>query len=218
MDDPPPRLCAQRIIVGRAGELPAWLLDGMFRLRHEVFYERLRWDVDSVHGMERDFYDDCDPVYVISYRVDCQEVTGCCRLLPTDGRYMLPEVFSETLRGGAAPRDPAIWELSRLATGRGGSRTVAAGLGPLARALLWKAFRWVDRHGEAVVAVSGVALERSVNAMGVPTRRLGDGQAARLGKLLCSAYITSTRDFLENAPPVPEMETDCHGGCAAARG
>ncbi|MEU8378981.1 acyl-homoserine-lactone synthase [Streptosporangium sp. NPDC048865] len=198
--------CAQRIVVGRAGELPVWLLDGMFRLRHEVFYERLRWNVVSVQGMERDLYDDCDPVYVISYRVGCREVTGCCRLLPTDGRYMLPEVFSETLRGGAAPRDPAVWELSRLATGRGRSRTVEAGLGPLARALLWRAFRWVDRHGEAVVAVSGVALERSVNAMGVPTRRLGDGKAARLGRLLCSAYITSTRDFLENAPPVPETE------------
>ncbi len=217
MDDPPPKMCAQRIVVGRAGELPEWLLNGMFRLRHEVFYERLRWDVDSVNGRERDFYDDCDPVYVISYRVDCQEVTGCCRLLPTDDRYMLPEVFSETLRGGPTPRDPATWELSRLVTGRGGSRTVAAGLGPLARALLCEAFRWVDQHGEAVVAVSGVALERSVNAMGVRTRRLGDGKAVRIGKLLCSAYITLTRDFLENAPPVSEMGTDCGGGCAAAR-
>ncbi|MFC4591356.1 acyl-homoserine-lactone synthase [Sphaerisporangium corydalis] len=217
MDDPLPQACAQQFVIGHTGELPVWLLNGMFRLRHEVFHERLRWDVDSVHGMERDFYDDCDPVYVISHRVDLQEVTGCCRMLRTDGRYMLPEVFSELLRGGQAPRDPAIWELSRLATGRAWSRTVEAGLGPLARALLWEAFRWVDQRGEAVVAVSGVALERSVNAMGVPTRRLGDGKAARLGRVLCSAYITTTRNFLENAPPVSETEADCDGDCAATR-
>ncbi|MEV0391295.1 acyl-homoserine-lactone synthase [Nonomuraea sp. NPDC050643] len=202
--------CTQRIVVGRAGDVPPWLLDGMFRLRHKVFFERLRWDVGSLHGRERDFFDDCDPVYVISYVEDRQEVTGCCRLLPTDGPYMLPDVFSETLRGGEAPRDPAVWEMSRLATGPAWSRTVATGFGSLARALLWEAFRWVDRHGDTVVAVSSVAVERSVHAMGVRTRRLGDGRATRVGALLCSAYTTSTRDFLENAPAAPDAELGCH--------
>lgn len=204
--------CARRIVVGGADELPAWLLDGMFRLRHEVFYERLGWDVASLDGRERDFYDDCDPVYVISYVEGCQEVTGCCRLLPTDGPNMLRDVFSEMLHGGLAPCDPAVWELSRLATGRAWSRDAAGGLGPLALALLWEAFRWVDQHGDTVVAVSSVALERSANATGVNTRRLGRGGAMRIGKLLCSAYVTSTRDFLENALPAPEGETHCHGG------
>ncbi|WP_160150554.1 acyl-homoserine-lactone synthase [Nonomuraea solani] len=190
-----------QIVVGRAGDLPGWLLDGMFRLRHEVFRERLRWDVGSLHGRERDEYDDYDPVYVIGHAD--RRVTGCCRLLPTDGPYMLRDVFFEALRGGQAPHDPAVWEMSRLATDRAWSRTVAAGFGDLARALLWEAFRWVDRHGDTIVAVSSVAVERSVNAMGVATRRLGDGRATRLGGLLCSAYTTSTRDFLTNALPVP---------------
>ncbi|MFI7128644.1 acyl-homoserine-lactone synthase [Nonomuraea sp. NPDC050153] len=204
-------------MVGGAGELSAWLLDGMFRLRHKVFYERLRWDVESLHGRERDSYDDCDPVYVISYAEGRQEVTGCCRLLPTVGPYMLRDVFSEALRGGPAPCDPSVWELSRLATGRGWSRRAAAGFGPLARALVREAFRWVDQRGDTVVAVSSVAVERSVNAMGVPTRRLGDGRATRLGTVLCSAYATSTRDFLENVRPVPEGELDCGGGRVTAR-
>ncbi|GAA3227960.1 acyl-homoserine-lactone synthase [Nonomuraea helvata] len=204
MDDFPGDRRAQRIVVGGAGELPAWLLDGMFRLRHRVFYERLRWDVASVRGRERDVFDDCDPVYVISHVAGRQEVTGCCRLLPTVGPYMLRDVFPEALRGGEAPQDPAVWELSRLATGGAWSRTVAAGFGPLARALIWEAFRWVDQHGDAVVAVSSVAVERSVNAMGVPTRRLGDGRATRLGSMLCSAYLTSTKAFLENVFPVWE--------------
>lgn len=199
--------CVQRIVVGRTGDLPAWLLTGMFRLRYEVFYERLRWDVDSLHGMERDSYDDCDPVYVISHGEVCREVTGCCRLLPTDGPYMIPDVFSETLRGAPAPRDPSIWELSRLATGRAWPRTTAAGFGPLALALLRDAFRWVDRCGDTVVAVSGVALERRLHVMGVPTRRFGDGRATRLGQLLCSAYAVSTQAFLENAPAAPTAAT-----------
>ncbi|MFC4122949.1 acyl-homoserine-lactone synthase [Nonomuraea zeae] len=205
----PGEKCTQRVVAGRAGELPAWLLDGMFRLRHEVFYERLRWDVRSAHGRERDRYDDCDPVYVIGYADGCEEITGCCRLLPTDGPYMLRDVFSETLRGGHAPCDPAVWELSRLAAGRTWSRGLAAGFGPLARALIWEAFRWVDRNGDTVIGVSSVAVERSVNAMGIATRRFGDGRATRVGNLLCSAYATSTRDFLENALPVPEGELVC---------
>ncbi|GAA4960247.1 acyl-homoserine-lactone synthase LasI [Nonomuraea thailandensis] len=201
--------CTRTIVAGRAAELPEWLIDGMFRLRHEVFYERLRWDVTSLHGKERDFYDDCGPVYVIAYSDGCRQVTGCCRLLPTHGPYMLRDVFAEALRGGEAPRDPAVWELSRLAIRPGWSRTLTAGFGSLARALLWEAFRWVDRHGDTIVAVSSVALERSVNAMGVRTARLGDGRATRVGKVLCSAYTTSTRDFLENAAPPAEGDDRC---------
>lgn len=190
---------AQRILAGRAGELPDWLLDGMFRLRHEVFHERLRWNVDSLHGRERDAFDDCDPVYVIGHLEGSREVTACCRILPTEGPYMLRDVFPEALRGAPAPCDPAVWEFSRLATGQAWSRTPAAGFGSLARALLLEAFRWVDRHGDTVVAVSSVAVERSVHAMGVPTHRLGDGRATRLGDVLCSAYTTSVSAFLEHA-------------------
>ncbi|WP_344472885.1 acyl-homoserine-lactone synthase [Nonomuraea monospora] len=209
MNEATGKKCTRAVAVGRAAELPEWLLDGMFRLRHEVFYERLRWDVASLHGRERDFYDDCQPVYVIAYEDGCRQVTGCCRLLPTHGPYMLRDVFSAALRGGQAPRDPAVWELSRLATRPGRSRALAAGFGSLARALLWEAFRWVDRHGDTIVAVSSVAVERSVHAMGVPTTRLGDGRATRVGKVLCSAYTTTTRDFLENAPPPAEEDDRC---------
>ncbi|MFC4009092.1 acyl-homoserine-lactone synthase [Nonomuraea purpurea] len=202
MDDSTGDSRARRIVAGKADELPGWLLDGMFRLRHTVFYERLRWDVHSLHGREHDFYDDCDPVYVISY--DRREVTGCVRLLPTDGPYMLRDVFPETLRGGQAPRDPAVWEASRLATGHAWSRATTAGFGSLARALVWEVFRWVDRHGDTVVAVSSVAVERNLKAMGVPTRRLGDGGVTRVGTLLCSAYTMSTRQFLANAGSAPD--------------
>ncbi|NUW46609.1 acyl-homoserine-lactone synthase [Nonomuraea rhodomycinica] len=209
MDGSPEDGCARRIVVGRAGELPPWLLDGMFRLRHAVFHERLRWDVDSRDGRERDRFDDCDPVYVISYAEAGRKVTGCCRLLRTDGPYMLRDVFPEALRGVPAPRDPAVWEASRLATDRPWSGAVATGLGSLARALVREVFGWVDRHGDTVVAFSSVDLEHGLNAMGVPTRRFGDGGATRLDGLVCSAYAMSTAAFLRGAHPARKDPPHC---------
>jgi len=43
------------------------LIDGMFRLRHTVFRERLGWEVASKDSREQDEFDDCDPMYVIAH-------------------------------------------------------------------------------------------------------------------------------------------------------
>ena len=40
-------------------------LDDMYRLRHKVFYEELKWDVKSVNGMEKDEYDEKHAHYII---------------------------------------------------------------------------------------------------------------------------------------------------------
>ena len=37
---------------------------GMYRLRHEVFHDRLGWEVTTDNGMEHDEFDLADPVYV----------------------------------------------------------------------------------------------------------------------------------------------------------
>ncbi len=36
----------------------------MYRLRYQVFSERLKWDVSTIHHMEVDDFDCCGPVYV----------------------------------------------------------------------------------------------------------------------------------------------------------
>ncbi len=94
------------------------LLDAVFRLRHEVFARRLRWQVDSVDGRERDEFDDLAPHYVVTLGPDGQ-VTGCCRLLPTEGPYMLRDVFAAALGGRTAPCSPDIWEISRFCVSPG---------------------------------------------------------------------------------------------------
>ena len=84
----------------------------MHRLRHRVFVERLRWRVRSFAGLEIDAFDMLEATYLLAGR---QPLLGSWRILPTTGPYMLKDVFAELLEGQPAPRDPAVWEMSRFA-------------------------------------------------------------------------------------------------------
>ena len=68
------------------------LLDGMFRLRDEIFQQRLGWQVMSHNGLERDSFDELKPVYLIA-KGEGRKVRGCTRILPTTGAYMLKDTF-----------------------------------------------------------------------------------------------------------------------------
>lgn len=90
------------------------LFGKMFRLRHEIFKERLGWDVNSVDGMEFDHFDDLDPVYFLALSPE-EDIEACWRLLPTTGPNMLRDTFSFLLDGGSVPEGRRIWEASRFA-------------------------------------------------------------------------------------------------------
>lgn len=85
----------------------------MFADRRKQFSERLGWPVKvDPNGYERDEYDRENPLYVIvSDRYG--KHAGSLRLLPTTGRTMLADHFSETL-GGREIRDPLVWECTRF--------------------------------------------------------------------------------------------------------
>lgn len=104
------------IDVVSAGELKARpdLLEALHRLRYRVFHERLGWRVAVEDELERDGFDEQNPLYLLAYGDDDQLV-GTWRMLPTTGPYMLRDVFPLLLDGNDAPRDPAIWEGSRFA-------------------------------------------------------------------------------------------------------
>lgn len=89
-------------------------LEDMHRLRHRVFKERLRWDVQSKNGKERDEYDDLDAIYLLAYD-DTETLRGTWRLLPTTGPYMLRDVFSDLMEDQPLPRERSVWEVSRFA-------------------------------------------------------------------------------------------------------
>lgn len=95
--------------------LHAETLDALYQLRARVFKDRLNWEVDVQEGRETDYFDDCDPVYLISRNQYTGRVEGGLRLLPTTGPNMLRDVFPVLLPDGEIVESPLIWESSRFA-------------------------------------------------------------------------------------------------------
>ncbi len=89
------------------------LISQMHILRKEVFFDRLKWEVDVEGNWEIDRFDDYDPLYVLSLN-DKGRVQGSLRLLPTTGPNMLRDVFHCLLPTGEHIESPTIWESSRF--------------------------------------------------------------------------------------------------------
>lgn len=186
----------------------------MFRFRHEVFRERLGWEVESRNGLEIDRFDGLKPVYMLS-RNTRREITGSWRLLPTTGPYMLRDTFPQLLCGEDAPQDPTVWEISRFATVTAGRRDrVQANLGQVTFAMIQSLLPFAEEHRiRQYVFVTSVALERLVTRIGLPLRRFGDGQAQRVGKVLSVACRLDVNDQFRRA--VSSVENVVAAGEAA---
>ena len=89
------------------------LFDAMHRLRKQVFYDRLRWDVPIKGNWEIDVFDDENPLYVLSID-EMGRLQGSLRLLPTTGPNMLRDVFSAITTGCGPVESPHVWESSRF--------------------------------------------------------------------------------------------------------
>lgn len=108
------------------GQFPA-LRASMFSDRAHQFRVRLGWEVAvDRDGWERDEYDGLNPVYVIWRRPDGLH-GGSMRFLPTLGRTMVNEHFSE-LSGGLIYRHPKLWECTRFCLSEGMPGNVSAAL------------------------------------------------------------------------------------------
>ena len=103
------------------------LKETMFLDRADQFKTRLGWDVMlEDNGYERDEYDSDNPLYVIYQKADGTH-GGSMRLLPSTGRTMVNEHFSEILGGGDV-RNPFIWECTRFCLARNTEPRTAAAL------------------------------------------------------------------------------------------
>lgn len=148
-------------------------LEGMFRLRHEVFKERLDWEVGSQAGKERDMFDDLDPVYIVCEHAG--EVLGSWRLLQTTRPYMLKDVFPELLYGMPAPEAPDVWEISRFAVSKRMANNESLGtINTVTNLLLEQLFTFAARRSiSRIVAVADVRFERILKRAGLLTQRFG---------------------------------------------
>ena len=107
-------------------QFPA-LRDAMFLARADQFKTRLGWDVNvDAQGFERDQYDDLNPLYLIWENADGSH-GGSLRLLPTTGRTMVNEHFTDIIGGGTI-RSPEIWECTRFCLSPGAEPRVSAAL------------------------------------------------------------------------------------------
>lgn len=166
----------------------------MYRLRHDVFHERLRWDVTVREGLEYDRFDDADSTYMVTTTPD-DVVLGGWRLRPTTTGYMLRDVFGQLLHGQAAPADPHVWEISRFALGQaprtignpqGKKRSGCISLSNTARLLVADAVNFAKRHDiTRYVLVTSLALERLLASSGLRLHRFGP--PARIGRELAVA-------------------------------
>jgi acyl homoserine lactone synthase len=161
---------------GTAQELGAPWMRALGRYRHQVFVQRLGWDLqDASEDGEWDRFDRADTVHVMSLDLHGR-ITGCARLLPTTRPYLLADVFGELLDGAPPPQSAEVWELSRFAAvdldaGPPSGNTLGS---PQALDLLRASMRAASRHGaRGLVSVSPVAIQRILQHGNFPFSRLG---------------------------------------------
>jgi acyl homoserine lactone synthase len=186
---------------------PTSHLEAMFRLRYEVFHEKLGWDVQVVDGMERDHFDDVEQITYILAIGNSQSVDACWRLLPSTGPYMLKDTFPELLHGEMAPEASNVWELSRFAVATSRTATDIATFGPISMALMKESARFALERGiTRYVTVTTPPMERMLRRQGLHVHRFGP--SIRYGVAAAVALIIEidhqTLDAVGLEPPAPQ--------------
>lgn len=156
-------------------------LQSMFHLRHQIFKEKLGWEVSGFADMEIDGYDALDPYYVLCEKE--KQVLGCMRLLPTTGFYMLKDTFPQLLQGETAPVAPDVYEISRFAVTAEHCYHNARGISEITICMLREAYLFAQLNGiKRYVLVTTAAIERYLKRIGFTPTRLGEGKVMQIGK------------------------------------
>jgi N-acyl-L-homoserine lactone synthetase len=161
-----------RVVSGSQSCIEPALYARVAGYRHQVFVERLGWQLRADEGRELDQFDRPDTLYVIA-QDDADEVFGCARLLPTTGPCLMSEVFPGLI-AGPPPCDPRIWELSRFACGGAGGGALADFPRSDTARLMEEVMACARRHGaERLVTVTWLGIERLLRRLAIPATRAG---------------------------------------------
>lgn len=177
-----------KFFVGKRGDshISTDLITAMFRQRHQVFYERLGWDVTSRNGLEQDEFDDQNTVYVIARNLQTREVDASWRLRPTNTPYMLKNTFPQLLGKASAPNDCKTWEISRFAVRNNPYEGSISQMCSLSQDLFALTVQYaVDQSISNYVWVTSVGVERLGTKLGYRPERLGP--PLRIGKVMSVA-------------------------------
>lgn len=95
------------------------LLEQSYRVRHDIYVNVRGWKaLDRPDGREIDQFDTPEATYLLW--ADKNEVVGGARFMPTHLPHLMSDVFPHIVTMGEIPRSPAVWEVTRLFTSRGG--------------------------------------------------------------------------------------------------
>ncbi len=150
------------------------VFDQMYRLRAHQFAQRRGWRVVVRDGLEKDQFDDLNPLYICVVHRDGR-VLASLRLLPTTGPHMLSEIFPEVAGDVGIIRHPLIWESSRFCVDTKASREYGAdGVNIVTRELLAGLFETAQGAGmHYIVSVYDIFVERILRRAGCKFERLG---------------------------------------------
>ena len=161
-------------------------LASQFRLRHQVFIERVDYQVPSWKGMEYDQFDTPATQYFV-WRDENGVARGVARLAPTTLNYMLKEVWPDKITKIDMPRSERVWEGTRFGVDHS---LPAVQRNTIVKELVCAYVEYAMSHGiDDIIGVMPVGILRAVFARnGWPPVELGpvwreDGievQAARL--------------------------------------
>lgn len=157
-------------------ELPENQKQEMYKLRHKVFIDRLKWDLDSTDQLEKDQYDTTEASYALVYIFG--ELAACWRLIPTNKTYMFVDTFPNLLEGEKY-HSPKIIELSRFAVDKDLARRVPH---VNLMALLFYHVTEYALHNQIkeYITLTTVQVERIVKSLGIPLGRIGNGEVHRI--------------------------------------
>lgn len=171
------------------------LIEQMYRLRAEVFADRLGWDVVVESGQERDRFDEANPLYLCA--VDpFGRLKGSLRLLPTTGPNMLRDVFHELLPDGEQVASPLIWESTRFCVTRSAAAELTSRrLNPTTGELLAGIVEVGQLAGLiSVVSVYDAMMKRVLATAGCPAEIIGTPK--RMGKVTAYAGLFAIDDAM----------------------
>ena len=99
------------VVVGATNPNCREVLAKMFRQRHDVFVKEKGWKLKTYNGLEFDKYDTAATIYLAQFD-GRSNLVASMRMNPTDGPFMLADVFSEVCEA-PIPRGLDVWELTR---------------------------------------------------------------------------------------------------------
>ncbi|MBL4907142.1 MAG: hypothetical protein JKX94_06790 [Sneathiella sp.] len=150
------------------------ILEQMFELRSAQFSTRRGWRVSVIDGLEKDKFDELDPLYLCLID-QTNKLVASLRILRTTGPHMLSDVFSEVMGKAAIIRDPLVWESSRFCVDTQSVRKYGPeGINIITLRLLAVLFQVAKEAGiKKIISVFDLYLERILRRAGCVFERTG---------------------------------------------